>query len=161
MAVIQSAGGIVYHIDKNNIPRFLLIKRHAMSGKIEWVPPKGKIQWGESEQQAAIREVSEETWLPKDKLVIEQKIGATSLRSSHEIKWWMDKDITYFLMCYHWDPNDVIIKPVEWYLGIYKWTTLEEAMWLIYYQNMREIVMQAYNAIWQQLIKKKFLDTII
>lgn len=131
-----------------------------MSGKIERVAPKGKIQAGEKPEQAAIREVGEESGLHKDKLVIEQKIGATSLRSSHEIRWWMDKDITYFLMHYHGDMDDVVIQPVEWYLGIYKRVTLEDAMGLIYYQNMREIILQAYNAIWQQLIKKRFLDTI-
>jgi 8-oxo-dGTP pyrophosphatase MutT (NUDIX family) len=38
-----------------------LIKRHALSGKIEWVSPKGKIQPGESIETTALREVSEET----------------------------------------------------------------------------------------------------
>lgn len=160
MNVIQSAWGIIYLIDDKNTPKFLLIKRHAMSGKIEWVAPKGKIQPWESVEQAAIREVWEEAWLQKDKLVIEQKIGATSLRSSHEMKWGMDKDITYFLMHYHGQKDDVCIQPVEWYLGIYKRASLEEAMGLIYYQNMREIILQAHNAIGQQLIKKRFLDTI-
>jgi ADP-ribose pyrophosphatase YjhB (NUDIX family) len=39
----------------------LLIKRHALSGKIEWVAPKGKVQIGETEKDAAIRELGEET----------------------------------------------------------------------------------------------------
>jgi 8-oxo-dGTP pyrophosphatase MutT (NUDIX family) len=55
-------------------PRFLLIKRHAMSGKIEWVAPKGKIQNDETPQQAAVREVSEEVGIPPNLLVIESKI---------------------------------------------------------------------------------------
>lgn len=160
MSIIQSAWGIIYLIDESHTPRFLLIKRHAMSGKIEWVAPKGKIQSWETEQQAALREVAEETGISKDKLVIEQKIGSTSLRSSHEIRGGLDKDVTYFLMHYYGDKDEVCIQPVEWYLGIYKWTTLEEAMGLIYYQNMREIITQAYESIKQQVIKKKFLDTI-
>lgn len=160
MAVIQSAWGIIYYIDGKNMPRFLLIKRHAMSGKIERVAPKWKIQKWETPQQAALREVSEEVGISTDMLVIESKIWATSLRSSHEMKWWMDKDITYFLMHFHGELDNVRIQPVEWYLGIHKRATIEEVLWLIYYKNMREIFTQAYEAIWQQNIKKKFLDTI-
>lgn len=161
MAVIQSAGWIIYYIDGKGTPRFLIIKRHAMSGKIEWVAPKGKIQKTESPQQAAIREVSEEVWISSDMLVIESKIWLTSLRSSAEVKWGMDKDVTYFLMHYHGEPDNVHVQPVEWYLWIFKWATLNEVLWLIYYKNMREIFTLAHAAIGQQDVKRKFLDTII
>lgn len=132
-----------------------------MSGKIEWVAPKGKLQKWETAQQAAFREVWEETGISLDKLVIEKMIWATSLRSSHEIRGGMDKDITYFLMQFNGDPQTwVNIQPVEWYLGIYKRATLEEVLWLIYYKNMREIFTQAHAAIQQQKVKKDFLDTM-
>lgn len=161
MDIIQSAWWIIYYLEANNTPRFLIIKRHAMSGKIERVAPKWKPQKWENLQQAAIREVSEETWIKQNLLVIEQKIWETSLRSSHKMKWWMDKDITYFLMHFYGAPQeDVHIQPVEWYLGIHKWATLEEVLWLIYYKNMREIFSQAHYAIWQQKVKKQFLDTM-
>lgn len=58
--IVQSAGGIVYYLTPDGEPRYLLIKRHALSGKIEWVAPKGKIQIGEKVEEAALREVSEE-----------------------------------------------------------------------------------------------------
>lgn len=160
MTVIQSAGWIIYYIDAKGTPRFLIIKRHAMSGKIERVAPKGKIQKPETPQQAALREVSEEVGISQDMLVIESKVWATSLRSSSEVKWWMDKDVTYFLMHYHGDPANIRVQPVEWYLGIYKRATLEEVTWLIYYRNMREIFTQANEAIAQQKVKRQFLDTI-
>lgn len=38
--IVQSSGGIVYYIASDGEPRYLLIKRHALSGKIEWVSPK-------------------------------------------------------------------------------------------------------------------------
>jgi hypothetical protein len=38
--VIQSAGGVIYYFAQDGEPRYLLIKRHALSGKIEWVSPK-------------------------------------------------------------------------------------------------------------------------
>ena len=55
--IVQSAWWIVYYLDKNWEPRYLLIKRHALSGKIEWVAPKWKIQIWEDEKKAAIREI--------------------------------------------------------------------------------------------------------
>ncbi len=130
------------------MPRFLIIKRHAMSGKIERVAPKGKLQKWETAEQAALREVGEETGISIKDLIVEQKIGATSLRSSHEIRGGMDKDITYFLMHFKGDPQTwVDIQPVEGYLGIFKRATLEEVLGLIYYKNMREIFTQAHSAI--------------
>jgi 8-oxo-dGTP pyrophosphatase MutT (NUDIX family) len=59
--IVQSAGGILYYMAPDGEPRYLLIKRHALSGKIERVAPKGKIQIGENEKDSAIREIWEET----------------------------------------------------------------------------------------------------
>lgn len=64
----------------------MVIKRHAMSGKIEWVAPKGKMQKGETPEQAAVREVSEETGLQTQHLFVREKIGSTSLRSTETQK---------------------------------------------------------------------------
>ncbi|MDR0369998.1 MAG: NUDIX domain-containing protein [Candidatus Peribacteria bacterium] len=50
----------MYYIAPDGEPRYLLIKRHALSGKIERVAPKGKIQNGETEKEAALREIREE-----------------------------------------------------------------------------------------------------
>jgi len=52
----------------------LLIKRHALSGKIERVAPKGKIQGSEETTKAALREVSEETGIPINQMKIKQQL---------------------------------------------------------------------------------------
>lgn len=72
--IVQSAGGVLYYIDSEGHPRYLLIKRLALSGKIERVAPKGKLQSGESMEQAALREVSEECGIKASDLQIKQKI---------------------------------------------------------------------------------------
>lgn len=159
-SVIQSAGGIVYYIAADKQPRYLLIKRHAMSGKIEWVAPKGKVQKGETPEQWAIREVSEEAWLKTEHLFIRQKIGSTSLRSTENQRWRMDKDVTYFLMHYDGDPTAVKIQTGEWYLGIYKRASIDEVLGLIYYQNMRELFRQTYNIIQELSVKDKFVKEL-
>lgn len=158
--VIQSAGWIVYYMDADGKPRFLLIKRHAMSGKIERVAPKGKVQQGEKAEQAAIREVSEETWIETQHLLIRQKIGSTSLRSTENQKWRMDKDVTYFLMHYDWDPSAVSVQLGEGYLGIYKRATINEVLGLIYYQNMRELFIEADNVIQNLAVKDNFVKNL-
>jgi mutator protein MutT len=57
--IIEAAGGIV----KNNNDEILMIYRRG-----KWDLPKGKIDEGETPQQAAIREVQEETGLQEVKL---------------------------------------------------------------------------------------------
>ena len=72
--IVQSAGGIVYYLAPDEEPRYLLIKRHALSGKIERVAPKGKIQAGEKIEETALREVSEECGIPQTLLKLRQKV---------------------------------------------------------------------------------------
>lgn len=55
ISIVQSAGGIVYYLWTDGEPKYLLIKRHALSGKIEWVAPKGKIQKGEKNRRCGIK----------------------------------------------------------------------------------------------------------
>lgn len=109
---IQSAGGIVYYIDKvSKEPKFLLIKRHSLSKKIEWVAPKGKIEQGEKPEQAAIREIGEEAGLRPEDMKIKQKLGMLSLQLYNEDgKLGVDKDITYFLVQYVGDPESVRVE---------------------------------------------------
>lgn len=158
--VVQSAGGVVYYMAADGKPRYLIIKRHAMSGKIEWVAPKGKVQKGETPEQAAMREVSEETGLATQHLLVRQKIGSTSLRSTENQKWRMDKDVTYFLMSYDGNPDQVDIQPGEGYLGIHKRAHIQEVLGLIYYQNLREIFIEADNAIQNLAVKDNFVKNL-
>lgn len=46
---------------KNGIPYAAIIARRNRAGKIEWCLPKGHLEHGETPEQAALREVSEET----------------------------------------------------------------------------------------------------
>lgn len=159
--VIQSAWWIIYYIDsKDGEPRYLLIKRHTLSGKIERVSPKWKIKWGESIESTALRESSEESGIPINQLKLKQKLWITQIRSVDN-KWPMDKDVTYFLMEFIGDPNVVSIEPVEWYIGTYKRASLQDVLGLVYYQDIRELIRNSYVIIKQKEknndVKKKFL----
>lgn len=162
--VIQSAWWVIYYLDKEWEPRYLLIKRFALSKKIERVAPKGKIQAWENIEQAAMREVSEETGIPINQMKIVQKLGMTQLRNVENQKWQMDKDVTYFLMQYFWNPDSVRIEPVEWYVGAYKRATLSDVLSLIYYHDIRELIRKSYSFIKDNQkktdIKKQFMDKL-
>ncbi|MCX6823904.1 MAG: NUDIX domain-containing protein [candidate division SR1 bacterium] len=164
MPIIQSAGGIVYYIASDGEPRYLLIKRHALSGKIERVAPKGKIQGTEEVTKAALREVSEETGIPVNQMRIKNQLGTTQLRNTENQKGQMDKDVTYFLMEYAGNPDFVKIEHAEGYIGIHKRCTLNEVLALIYYQDIRELIRKSYSLIKDgqknQNIKKDFIDKL-
>lgn len=55
-----SAGGLV--VDRSTgAPRAALIARHDRRGRLVWSLPKGHLEPGETAEQAAVREVEEET----------------------------------------------------------------------------------------------------
>lgn len=162
--IIQSAWWIIYYLDPiDGEPRYLLIKRHALSGKIERVSPKWKIKGNESLEIAAVREVSEESGIPINQLKVKQILWTTQIRNIDN-KWPIDKDVTYFLMEFVWNPSVVSIDQVEGYIWIYKWATLQEVLWLIYYQDIRELIRKSYMLIKQGQknndVKKKFLEQL-
>ncbi len=162
--IIQSAWWIVYYIASDWEPRYLLIKRHALSGKIERVAPKGKIQGNENIQKTALREVSEETGIPINQMRIKQQLGMTQLRNTERQKGQMDKDVTYFLMEYTGNPDFVKIEHAEGYIGIHKRCTLNEILALIYYQDIRELIRKSYSLIKDsqknQNIKNDFMNKL-
>ncbi len=154
----------MYYIAPDGEPRYLLIKRHALSGKIERVAPKGKIQGNENIQKTALREVSEETGIPINQMRIKQQLGTTQLRNVERQKGQMDKDVTYFLMEYTGNPGLVKIENAEGYIGIHKRCTLNEILSLIYYQDIRELIRKSYSMIKDtqknQNIKKDFMSKL-
>jgi 8-oxo-dGTP pyrophosphatase MutT (NUDIX family) len=55
-----SAGGIVVDVDGVQ-PRAAVIARVNRAGRVEWCLPKGHLESGETPEQAAVREIAEET----------------------------------------------------------------------------------------------------
>jgi len=162
--LVKSAGWVIYCRDKNYDIRFLLIKRHALSGKVERVAPKGKIQWGETDEKAALREVSEETGIPLNLLSVVQKIWTATIVWLEDRNGKFDKEVTYFLMKYEWDPEMVDIQLVEWYLWTYKWADIYNVLNLVYYTDIRDVFRKWYNLLKEKQqkndVKKDFLKKL-
>ena len=56
--VVRAAGGVVWRTGPGNTPEYALVHRPAYD---DWSLPKGKLAHGETEEEAALREVAEET----------------------------------------------------------------------------------------------------
>ena len=162
--LVKSAWWIVYYRDENDDIRFLLIKRHALSGKIEWVAPKGKIQSGETSEDAALRETSEETGLPMNTLVVRHKVGSATIKWLEDRDWKFEKEVTYFLMKYEGDPAMVDIQLVEGYLWTSKWAKIDNVLNLIYYGDIRELFRKWFTMLQDQErkndVKKDFMKKL-
>lgn len=163
--IIQSAGGIIYFIDQDNEPRFLIIKRQARTKKIERVAPKWKVKPWEDPKQTTLREICEETWLPINNLIIWQKVWVLELRQeSTKTSGSFEKDITFFIVRYDWDKNIVDIIDWEGYTWQYKRATIKDISNLIYFPNMRNLFLTAFHIIKQKnknkSVKEEFLKKI-
>jgi 8-oxo-dGTP pyrophosphatase MutT (NUDIX family) len=140
MWYIESFGGIIY-IKKNDDPIFLVIKRQALSKKIEWTAPKWKSQEGEDPIQTAKREIMEETSLNPDLLIEKWKLGDFIISF---VDTDFEKKVTYFLFEYKWKPQDVRISDSEWYLWVYNWLPINKVLNLVTYKWLRELYRKWY-----------------
>jgi 8-oxo-dGTP pyrophosphatase MutT (NUDIX family) len=81
------AGGVVYRL-RDDIPEFLLTT--AKRRPDQWVLPKGHIDPGESPEEAAAREVTEETGVTA---VVERVLGRTTI-----VFQGKEQRVVFFLM---------------------------------------------------------------
>jgi 8-oxo-dGTP pyrophosphatase MutT (NUDIX family) len=147
---LHSVGWVVYYLEQDGQPRFLIIKRHARSKKIERVAPKGKVEAEETPEQTCLREIKEETWLNPNHLTIKDRLGELQIKNINFGQWFHEKEVTYYLVHHIGKPEDVDIQPVEWFVWVYKRATIQEITSLILYPSMREIFRKGHYLITQQ-----------
>lgn len=143
MNCVESFGWIIY-IMKENEPHFLVIKRQALSKKIEWTAPKWKSEEWEEPIETAKREIYEETSINPDLLENKWKLWDFIISfPDSDFK----KKVTYFLFEYNWEPSDIKISNTEWYIWIYNWLPIEKIINLVEYQTLRELYRKGYKQI--------------
>ena len=132
-----SAGGLVYKKDPEL--RLLFIKATNLKGESLWQLPKGKIEKNEKPEEAALREVEEETG-----------IRAKIVERLHEVGYFYkrDKDLikkkVYFLLMEYQDGE---ARPQAGEVDEVAWFTPEEAKKNVGYKNEIEIIDKAVNRI--------------
>lgn len=135
----HSAGVIVF---RGDLPRSYLLMRSALTRRPVWEFPKGAIEPGESEVEAAARELQEETGLGEGDYVL--------LDGFREEEWYyftrgkgedlrlIRKRVGYFLA--EWRHGDIQISREA---SRYQWVDAETAMRMIRFPEKRRILTRA------------------
>jgi 8-oxo-dGTP pyrophosphatase MutT (NUDIX family) len=122
---VRAAGGVVCRGGGYALLEIVLVHRPAYD---DWAYPKGKLQTGEEEAEAAIREVEEETGLH---CRLGREIGTTSYRDAQG----RPKTVRYWEMSVH---SGELAPANE--IDDARWVSLDEAETLLSYERDRRLL---------------------
>lgn len=130
----SSCGAVVYRRDRNQ-RKYLLIRNKRSA---HWGFPKGHIEFGETQEETAIREVLEETGIHI------KIIPGFSQRSEYTIQGKIEKSVVIFLA----STDDIRYKMQAEEIEECGWFTYDRAMETLNYENDKRILAES----------KQFLD---
>jgi 8-oxo-dGTP pyrophosphatase MutT (NUDIX family) len=128
----RSAGAIVFYSETGLDPEYLLL--HYTAG--HWDFPKGNIEAGESEEQAATREIREETGITDVKFI--HGFRMTIHYRYGRVKRLVQKEVVLFLG--QTKTRKVVLS--HEHMG-FAWKEYESAMEQLTYQNARSLLTAA------------------
>jgi len=140
-----SAGAVVFRKDKT-CPLFLLL--YSGRNKI-WCFPKGHIESGETEKEAALRETKEETGIYDLKFVEgfrEELIYKAKSNRGHSKGTEIEKHSIYFLF----ETKSEEIKTDGKEITDYKWGTVDDACNLVDFDSTKDLLKKAATFISQK-----------
>jgi 8-oxo-dGTP pyrophosphatase MutT (NUDIX family) len=123
--LVRAAGGLVWRHGRGGEVQVALIHRPAYD---DWSLPKGKLRDGEGEEEAALREVEEETGL-------RCRLGRPLGVNRYLDRRGRPKEVRYWLM----RPLDGTFRPNK-EVDELRWLPAEEAERLLTYQHDRDLV---------------------
>jgi ADP-ribose pyrophosphatase YjhB (NUDIX family) len=133
-----SAGGFV--LDRRGPdPRAALIARADRQGRLVWSLPKGHIEEGETPEQAAIREIREETGISGSVLA---PLGTIDF-------WFMAEDRRVHKTVHHFllEAHDVELSDSDAEVAEVAWVPLSEVSGRLRYADERRLVDSVYEAL--------------
>lgn len=135
----HSAGVIVF---REESPRAYLLLRSALTRRPVWEFPKGALEDGESELQAAERELTEETGLgPGDYSLVdgfqEEERYYFTRGTGPELRL-IRKRVDYFLA--EWQSGEVQVSREA---SRFEWVSVEEAMRMLRFPEKRRVLSRA------------------
>ena len=133
LLVRRAAGGVVYHTGPAG-HEFLLIRDPY--GR--WSLPKGHLEQDESEEQAALREVEEET-------SVRATLGPLVARITYFFPAkgkTVEKRVSFFLMS---ASDDTIAPQIDEGIMAVGWFSAAEALELLDYEQVRQVFMQGLD----------------
>jgi 8-oxo-dGTP pyrophosphatase MutT (NUDIX family) len=123
------AGGVVYKLH-NGTAEFLLVT--SSRNPRQWVLPKGRIEWDETPDDTAAREVEEESGVQAR---IQRPLGQMAIRVRGE-----DQRIDFFLMRCVFEGESEEDRAVAW-------LSLDEAIERLEFEETRELLRRAARLI--------------
>ncbi|MCH7818695.1 MAG: NUDIX domain-containing protein [Candidatus Marinimicrobia bacterium] len=131
----EKSAGIIL-CKKNGEQKYLLL----LHGGSYWNFPKGKLESGESEIDAAVRELKEETGITKIRIVdgFSCTYDYTFNAGSKKIKKLVKMFLAYYLN------GDVLISQEH---KRFKWSTFDEAMNILKFENIKRQLREAESFI--------------
>ncbi len=132
-----SAGGVVYRRGPHGDAEVLMIQ----DSYSRWTFPKGIVEAGETPEQAALREIREETNVTGR---IEAPLGSTNYKYHGGPRGLIDKTVHYFLVR---ADEGVIARPLPGEVKETRWCGLDEALLISAYPNNRDILGMAVEII--------------
>ena len=123
--LIRAAGGLVWR-DSPRGKKLAVIHRSRYGG--DWTLPKGKLKWGESWQEAALREVREE-------IGMESRLGSFVGCNTYDVNG-VPKVVLFWNMTLTGEGN---FEPSEEVKEL-RWLTVEEALEQLDYPSERALL---------------------
>jgi 8-oxo-dGTP pyrophosphatase MutT (NUDIX family) len=123
--VVRAAGGLVWRAGESGAIEIVLVHRPRYD---DWTFPKGKLEPGEDEESAAVREVEEETGL-------RCRLGAEIAETSYLDGKGRPKTVRYFEMT---PVSDTLAPAHE--VDEARWVGLAEAAQALTYEHDRELL---------------------
>ena len=133
----ETAGGVVFRRSGEGKVEILMIQ----DAKNRWTIPKGHVEEGERLEEAAIREVREETGLKEIRIL--GSLGKTNFRYRREDKLILMTQHMY-LMAARGDTAD--IQKEAWMKGI-RWFSSADALEAIEYEDIHKLFLIAFKKI--------------
>lgn len=123
--IVRAAGGLVCRTREDGALEIVLVHRPAYD---DWAFPKGKLYRGESEEEAALREVEEETGL---RCRLDREVGTSRYHDSRG----RPKTVRYWAMT----PLDGELAPAN-EVDDARWALLADAPSLLTYPRDRDLL---------------------
>ena len=130
-----SAGGVV--LDRRDRPHAALIARRDGRGHLIWSLPKGHVEAGETTEDAAVREVLEETGIHGTIVASLGTIDFWFMADNHRVH----KTVHHYLM----DAQDVVLSDDDAEVAEVAWVPLDEVADLLRYADERHLVERVHR----------------
>lgn len=138
MKMEKSAGFVIYKKKKQD-PEFLFLKYPSEDRERDyWGLPKGHIEEGESAEEAALRELFEETGIEENEIKI-----IPDFKEFNKYYFKSEEETVFKIVVYFLAETKKETVAVSNEHRDFKWANFEEAMKLMPFENTRRVVKRA------------------